>query len=219
MDLGEFIDAVDKTVELRLNEFIAPLVWRRGGNLFEMAVAVVLSQNTSDRNAFKAYDQLKRRLGEMTPEAVLQLSEDELAELIKPAGMYRIRARNIRALADAFIRHKVTPEKLREMGPAEARKFLLSLPGVGEKTADVILVNLGLPAFPVDTHIRRIAKRWGIVGNYGEISRRFMEAVPPEKYLEVHLKLIQFGRDMCTARAPKCHICPIGSKCPSYTSR
>jgi len=219
MDLGEFIDAVDKTVELRLNEFVAPVVWRRGGNLFEMAVAVVLSQNTSDRNAFKAYDQLKRRLGEVTPEAVLQLSEDELAELIKPAGMYRVRAKNIRALAEAFIRYGVTPEKLVEMGPVEARKFLLSLPGVGEKTADVILVNLGLPAFPVDTHIRRIAKRWNVGDNYGEISRRFMEVVPPEKYLEMHLKLIQFGRDICTARAPKCHICPIGSKCPSYTSR
>jgi len=219
MDLGKFIDAVDKNVELRLDEFIAPVVWRSGGNLFEMAVAVVLSQNTSDRNAFKAFDRLKRRLGEVTPEAVLQLSEDELAELIKPAGMYRIRAKSIRALAEAFIRHKVTPEMLREMGPAEARKFLLSLPGIGEKTADVILVNLGLPAFPVDTHIRRIAKRWGIGGNYGEISRRLMEAVPPEKYLEVHLKLIQFGRDICTARAPKCHICPIGSRCPSYTRR
>jgi len=219
MDLREFIDAVDRAVVLRLDEFIAPVVWRRGGNLFEMAVAVVLSQNTSDRNAFKAYDQLKRRLGEITPEAVLQLSEDELAELIKPAGIYYIRAKNIRALAEAFIRHGVTPEKLREMGPAEARKFLLSLPGIGEKTADVILVNLGLPAFPVDTHIRRIAKRWNVGNNYGEISRRFMEVVPPEKYLEMHLKLIQFGRDICTARAPKCHICPIGRKCPSYTSR
>jgi len=219
MDLREFIDAVDKNVELRLDEFIAPVVWRKSGNLFEMAVAVVLSQNTSDRNAFRAYDQLKRRLGEITPEAVLQLSEDELAELIKPAGMYRVRAKNIKALAEAFIRHKVTPEKLREMGPAEARKFLLSLPGIGEKTADVILVNLGLPAFPVDTHIRRIAKRWTIGEKYSEISRRFMEVVPSEKYLEIHLKLIQFGRDICTAKSPKCHICPIGSKCPSYTGR
>ncbi|MEM1598939.1 MAG: endonuclease III [Pyrobaculum sp.] len=214
--MSELIEAVDNYVKLRLEEFVAPVVWREGGNLFELVVAVVLSQNTSDKNAFKAYKALKERLGVLTPDSVLSLSEKELADVIRPAGMYNIRARHIRAIAEAFTRLGITPEKLRAMGVEEARRLLMSLPGIGEKTADVVLVNLGMPAFPVDTHITRIARRWGVGRRYREISRWFMERVPPQRYLEVHLKLIQFGRDVCTAKSPKCHICPVGKRCPSY---
>jgi endonuclease-3 len=212
----EFIELVDKAVELRLSEFIAPVVWRSEGDLFALMVSVVLSQNTSDKNAFRALENLKKRLGKITPKALLDLSEEELAELIRPAGMHRQRARYLKALAEAFIKYDISPKKLIEMGAAEARRFLLTLPGVGKKTADVVLVNLGLPAFPVDTHITRIARRWGVGKSYDEISRWFMERLPPERYLEFHLKLIQFGRDVCTARRPKCEICPIGARCPSY---
>ncbi|MEZ0319167.1 MAG: endonuclease III [Pyrobaculum sp.] len=216
MPVSELIEAVDSYVKLRLEEFVAPVAWRESGNLFELVVSVILSQNTSDRNAFRAYRALKKRLGVLTPESVLSLSEKELAEVIKPAGMYNIRARHIRAVAEAFIRLGITPEKLRTMGVEEARRLLLSIPGIGEKTADVVLVNLGMPAFPVDTHITRIAKRWRVGKSYKEISKWFMERIPPARYLEVHLKLIQFGRDICTARSPKCHICPVGKRCPSY---
>lgn len=212
----DFVDLVDRAVQLRLNEFIAPVVWRSGGSLFELVVAVVLSQNTSDKNALKAFENLKRRLGKITPEALRTLSEEELAELIRPAGMHRQRSRYLKALAETFATHEITPEKLINMGAEEARRLLLSLSGVGKKTADVVLVNLGLPAFPVDTHITRIARRWGIGKSYDEISRWFMERLPPERYLEFHLKLIQFGRDVCTARNPKCGRCPIGPRCPSY---
>ncbi|AAL63095.1 endonuclease III domain-containing protein [Pyrobaculum aerophilum] len=216
--MSELIEIVDRYVELRLNEFIAPVVWRREKNLFKMLVAVVLSQNTSDKNAFKALENLEKQVGTITPQALLELPIEALEELIKPAGMYRQRARNLKALAEAFIQLGLTPERLVEMGPERARELLLSLPGVGKKTADVVLVNLGLPAFPVDTHITRIAKRWGIGEKYDEISRWFMERLPRDKYLDFHLKLIQFGRDVCRARNPKCGQCPIGAKCPSFKS-
>lgn len=212
----EFIDLVDGAVWLRLDEFIAPVVRRSGGSLFELVVAVVLSQNTSDKNAFKAFENLKRRLGEITPEAIRVLPEQELAELIRPAGMHKQRSRRLKALAEAFMASEITPAKLISMGAAEARWLLLGLPGVGKKTADVVLVNVGLPAFPVDTHITRIARRWGIGRTYDEISRWFMDRLPPERYLEFHLKLIQFGRDVCTARKPRCAMCPVGPRCPSY---
>lgn len=211
-----FLEIVDMYIRLKMEEFIAPVVWREKGNLFELAVAVVLSQNTTDKNAFKALERLRKRLGDITPDSLLSLSEAELAELIKPAGTYNIRARALRALAEAFKKYEVTPAKLLEMGAEKAREFLLGLPGVGRKTADVILVNLGLPAFPVDTHITRIAKRWGIGRTYDAISKWFIERTPPEKYLEMHLKLIQFGREICKARNPKCEICPIGPRCPYY---
>ncbi|ACB39051.1 endonuclease III domain-containing protein [Pyrobaculum neutrophilum] len=214
----DYIEVVDRYVQLRVEEFIAPVVWRSGGNLFELVVAVVLSQNTSDKNAFKAFNSLKRALGSITPEAVAKLAEEELAALIKPAGMYRIRARALKALAEAFLKHGITPQRLLEMGAERARAFLMSLPGVGKKTADVVLVNIGLPAFPVDTHITRIARRWGIGRSYDEISRWFMDRLPPARYLEFHLKLIQFGRDVCRARSPRCGVCPIGERCPSFKS-
>lgn len=213
----EFVEAVEKSVELRLEEFIAPIAWREGG-LFELVVAVVLSQNTSDRNAIKAYRRLRERLGSISPEGVLELSLEELEELIKPAGMYKNRARVLKALAEAFRDGVVNPQRLAEMDYEEARRFLTSLPGVGKKTADVVLLYLGHPAFPVDTHIARIARRWGVGERYDEVSNWFRKVVPPHKYLEVHLKLIQFGRDVCRARGPRCDVCPVGARCPSYKS-
>ncbi|MEM0370367.1 MAG: endonuclease III [Pyrobaculum sp.] len=213
----EFVEAVEKSVELRLEEFIAPIAWREGG-LFELVVAVVLSQNTSDRNAIRAYRRLRERLGSISPEGVLELSLEELEELIKPAGMYKNRARVLKALAEAFRDGVVNPQRLAEMDYEEARRFLTSLPGVGKKTADVVLLYLGHPAFPVDTHIARIARRWGVGERYDEVSNWFRKVVPPHKYLEVHLKLIQFGRDVCRARGPRCDVCPVGARCPSYKS-
>ncbi|MEM1889501.1 MAG: endonuclease III [Pyrobaculum sp.] len=213
----EFVEAVEKSVELRLEEFIAPIAWREGG-LFELVVAVVLSQNTSDRNAIRAYRRLRERLGSISPEGVLELSLEELEELIKPAGMYKNRARVLKALAEAFRDGVVNPQRLAEMDYEEARRFLTSLPGVGKKTADVVLLYLGHPAFPVDTHIARIARRWGVGERYDEVSNWFRKVVPPHKYLEVHLKLIQFGRDVCRARGPRCNVCPVGARCPSYKS-
>lgn len=181
-------------------------------------VAVVLSQNTSDRNAIRAYRRLRERLGSISPEGVLELSLEELEELIKPAGMYKNRARVLKALAEAFRDGVVNPQRLAEMDYEEARRFLTSLPGVGKKTADVVLLYLGHPAFPVDTHIARIARRWGVGERYDEVSNWFRKVVPPHKYLEVHLKLIQFGRDVCRARGPRCDVCPVGARCPSYKS-
>ena len=213
----EFVEAVEKSVELRLEEFVAPIAWREGG-LFELVVAVVLSQNTSDRNAIRAYRRLRERLGSISPEGVLELSLEELEELIKPAGMYKNRARVLKALAEAFRDGVVNPQRLAEMDYEEARRFLTSLPGVGKKTADVVLLYLGHPAFPVDTHIARIARRWGVGERYDEVSNWFRKVVPPHKYLEVHLKLIQFGRDVCRARGPRCDVCPVGARCPSYKS-
>ncbi len=205
---------IDKAIKLDLRQFAAPTVWMRR-DLFQLLVAVVLSQHTSDKNAMRAFENLERRLTAVTPERLASLPEGDLAEVIKTAGMQRARAKRLKALAASFLELEITPEKLAEMGVERARALLLSLPGVGPKTADVVLVNLGLPTFPVDTHIARIAKRWGVDGGYGAVSKWFMERVPPDKYLEVHLKLIQFGREICTARKPKCGVCPVSEKCPS----
>ncbi|MEZ0249198.1 MAG: endonuclease III [Thermoproteus sp.] len=212
VDLKVLVEKAISAVELREEEFVAPVLRRAGASLFELLVAVILTQNTSDRNAFRAYYNLKGAVGEITPQALLALGEERLAELIKPAGMNRIRARNLIELSRRVL--DVDLNSVRDMPVDEARAFLKSLPGVGDKTADVILVNLGRPAFPVDTHITRIAMRWGIGKRYEEISKWFLANFPPDRYLEVHLKLIQFGRDYCKARAPRCGGCPVRDLCP-----
>ncbi len=206
------VERITSSIRLREEEFVAPVLRRAGVDPFELLVAVVLTQNTSDKNAFRAYYNLKKALGRITPQALLSLGEEELAELIRPAGMHRIRARKLIELSKAL--SGVDLSRIVDMDAEEAKRFLTSLPGVGEKTADVLLVNMGKPAFPVDTHIARIARRWGIGNKYGEISKWFMEHVPREKYLEVHLKLIQFGRDYCRARSPRCAECPVRDLCP-----
>jgi endonuclease-3 len=100
----------------------------------------------------------------------------------------------------------------------EAREELMTLPGVGEKTADVVLLfNAGKHVLPVDRHIARIAKRLELVrdnADYDTIRLTFEGATTPDKFLDTHIKLIQFGRDVCRALRPKCPECPLNDICP-----
>ncbi|WP_243680416.1 hypothetical protein [Vulcanisaeta souniana] len=136
--------------------------------------------------------------------------------------MHRIRARKIIELSKVILeKYGGDLSRIKDLPPLdEAKKVLLELPGVGEKTADVILVNLGKSTFPVDTHITRISMRLGIAKsrNYREIQRAWMNILTPDpgRYLEVHLKLIQFGRDVCTARNPRCSVCGFKEVCNYY---
>uniref|UniRef100_A0A7J3XXL9 Endonuclease III n=1 Tax=Thermogladius calderae TaxID=1200300 RepID=A0A7J3XXL9_9CREN len=190
------------------------------GNLFELLVAVVLSQNTSDRNAIRAFENLKGKLGVITPETVASLSIEELAELIRPAGLHAQRARRIKEIAEALKgRLQEFEARIRELDAADAREVLKQFRGVGDKTADVILlVYFGKKVFPVDTHIKRITQRLGFVksGSYREISSFWSRCLPPEKYLEAHLLLIEHGRETCRARRPLCGECPLRDLCEFY---
>ncbi|MEM2170299.1 MAG: endonuclease III [Desulfurococcaceae archaeon] len=202
---------------LGTEDFVAPRL--RNTSLFEFIVAVMLSQNTSDRNALKAYTNLKSKLGSVTPSRVLEVGVEELADLIRIAGMHYERARRIRELAEVFLRRDVD-NAIRlyiEQGDVNsARKELMGLSGVGYKTADVVLLMYyGVPVFPVDTHIARITRRLGYAksGNYEEIRKFWMENTSPNNYLKLHLLLIAHGRKTCKARKPKCWECPINGLC------
>ncbi len=203
-------------------EFIATRVRSRG--FFEFIVGVMLSQNTSDKNAIRAYEGLKKLLGgRITPEAVLSRSPEEIAEAIRPAGMYNQRARRIVELAEIF--HGIGEEELvlriRGSSLEEARRILTDLPGVGVKTADVVLLMyFGKPTFPVDTHITRITRRLGVLERYSyeDIRRFWMNVLDEKDYLEGHLLLITHGRRICKARNPLCSRCLLRSFC-SYWKR
>jgi len=210
--------AIDKS------KFIAQVV--RGKSLFEFLVAVMLSQNTSDVNAIKAYERLKKKLsGEITPKKILDTDLEELVEAIKPAGMYRQRALRIKELAEIFSKPGFVDELLETISNDDvenARRILMGLPGIGAKTADVVLlVYFGKPTFPVDTHITRITKRLGYLDrtSYEDIRRFWMKILKPEDYLEAHLLLITHGRLTCKARNPGCSDCVLKRYCKYYLSR
>ncbi len=201
----------------RWDEYVVLVADREDGNPFAVLAAIILSQNTSDKNSIRAYLRLKERLGKVTPQAVLSIPEEELIELIRPAGLPRQKARALREAARRIL--EAGGERVLEgLPPGELRRLLLSIPGVGKKTADVFLsFYRKAPVFAVDTHALRIAKRWGLVGpkaGYDEASRALLEFFGPERAEEAHRLIIALGRRYCTARNPRCSECPLRDICP-----
>ncbi|MFP3194252.1 MAG: endonuclease III [Caldivirga sp.] len=206
-------------VKIDEGEFLGRWVFTRGVSIFEGLVAVMLTQNTSDKVATRVYRDLKARLGSITPSSILSLSRLELEGLLRPIGSFRQRADRLIKLATVVnTKYGGSLEFIRNMDTDEARRTLMSLPGVGPKTADVVLLNIGRPTFPVDTHIMRISHRLGVVGGYEDVSLFWRSILSPEDYLRVHLGLIEFGRRICRSRRPHCGECPIRDKCMYYRS-
>jgi len=225
MKIGDYIlELLKHEYKLSPSEFIVSEEYVDTKSFFEVLVAVLLSQNTSDRNAAKALKRLREICGGViTPKAILAVSEDVLEDVLRPAGMYRSRARNIRRLAYIFSEEGSIEKFVKEISSLdtiEARRLLKELPGVGDKTADVILLRyFGKPVFPVDTHIARITSRLGFTNSrrYGEVSGFWASNTSPENYLELHLYLITHGRRTCKARNPLCTKCVIRELCRYYS--
>jgi len=208
----ELLRILRKEFKIDRRDFIALM----SKNPFELLVATVLSQNTNDKNSSRALEELRRRIG-TSPEDLAGASEEEIAEAIRIAGLYRTKAKALKKLAEEVMRrYSGNLERLLDMPVDEARKELMSLPKVGEKTADVFLLFLGgKPTFPIDTHVRRVSKRMGIAeGSYEDIRRSLMKFFNPEDYLEAHLLLIALGRRYCRAKNPACDVCPLRDICP-----
>ncbi|MFP3173929.1 MAG: endonuclease III [Vulcanisaeta sp.] len=217
----ELVSRALSNVNIEPRNFAAVYVFRGSNDVFKALVVTILTQNTNDKNALRAYENLVKVVGDITPQRLLEVGEDAIANAIRVAGMYRVRARKILELSKVVIeRFGGDLSWIKDLPVDEARKLLLELPGVGEKTADVILVNLGKLAFPVDTHITRISLRLGIAKsrNYGEIRSAWMRILKPDpsRYLDVHLRLIQFGREICRAREPRCNVCGFKDVCRYY---
>ncbi len=200
-----------------LEENFSVQPWTQRFSPFEVLVATILSQATSRENTMRAFQRLMERF-ELTPQTIAAAPLEEIRECIRPAGLHNVRALKLKRVAEAIIdEHGGDLEGILMMPLGEARERLLSLPGVGEKTADIMLNFVaGRGTFPVDTHISRISKRLGVVrekAGYEETRSRLEELVPPDMRGRVHLLLIAFGRRICKARRPMCSICPIRGKC------
>jgi len=225
-----------RTDRLRFDEIIRTLgktisveIWSKDSTPFEVLISTILSQNTNRNNTTKAFERLKKRF-KITPQELASADVEEIKKCIKPAGLYKVKGQRIKKIAQIIWEdYEDDLNRILNLPLNKARKKLLSLPGVGKKTADVVLsfsaektadVVLSFSAdrgtFPVDRHIDRIARRLKLVkerAGYEEIRRFFERIIPREERIKVHLLLINFGRSICKARSPRCEICPVKEHC------
>jgi len=185
---------------------------------FRGLVATILSQNTSGKNQAAAYERLEEAVG-ITPESIDAAPTEAVADAIRPAGMFHNRSRTLKAFSRAVLdRYGGDLTTVFGKSLAEAREELVELPGVGYKTADVALMFVaGRQVVPVDRHVDRVCKRLEMVqrnASYEDVRRALEDASSPERYRDVHLSLIRFGRQTCRARQPLCGECPLKVMCP-----
>ncbi|MSQ58872.1 MAG: endonuclease III [Betaproteobacteria bacterium] len=174
---------------------------------FQLLVAVVLSAQATDKSVNKATVSLFEVAP--TPQAMVRLGENGVMEHIKSIGLFRTKAKNVVALSRLLLEHHGGEVP-------QSREALEALPGVGRKTANVILnTAFGQPTIAVDTHIFRVCNRTGIAPGKDVVAveKRLMRLVPPEYRLNAHHWLILHGRYVCKARTPECQRCPIADLC------
>jgi len=193
------------------------------GDLLDILIETILSQNTNDRNRDKAFQRLKTRFPQR--EDILKAKIKSIVSAIRPGGLAEQKARRIRDIL-YWIKERegrLSLSFLKTMGSEEIRKRIGSLKGIGPKTLHCLLLfGLGRDAFPVDTHILRIGKRLGFIpeGMNAEKAHIWMvPLVPKKKPLSLHLNLIQFGRSVCKARDPQCNICFLNKECSQFATR
>ncbi|TCL76795.1 endonuclease-3 [Hydrogenispora ethanolica] len=195
---------------------VSPLNWCHSP--LEVLLATVLTQATNDTNALRAWRNFTARFPE--PEMALEVPPEELAEVIRPAGLAAQRAAAIRSILEG-VRERFGRFSLDDLAddPAAAWQFLTGLPGVGPKTAAcVMLFGMGQPIFPVDTHIHRVAGRLGWAApslDPGKMQRLLSEQVPVPLQAELHILLLNLGRRYCRPHQPACASCPLQADCPA----
>ena len=188
--------------------------WWPGDGLFEMMTGAILTQNTSWSNVEKAIDNLKSR-DLLSIKTLFDLTEEELARLIKPAGYFNVKARRLKNLVRFLIdKYEGDLDKFIKEDIYQLREGLLSVNGVGPETADsIILYAAEKPVFVIDTYTHRILSRHNMVEGqvtYDELQALFMDNLPAETGLfnEFHALIVITGKEYCR-KNPKCDICPL----------
>lgn len=202
-----------------LEELYGRKEWQRHDGMDEL-VSCILSQSTTDANRDRGFFALKERYPSW--DAVHHAPEEELVDTIRPAGLANSKAPYIQGSLAAIYeeRGEYNIDFLQELPVPEAKAWLTRLPGVGAKTAAIVLCfGFGMQAFPVDTHVQRVGKRLGLLPEKisADKAHDHMEAiVPPEEYYPFHLQMIYHGRALCKARNPQCEQCPLQPHCLYY---
>jgi len=184
---------------------------------FQALIRTVLSQATNDRNRDKAYANLSEKY-EVNPKVLATADVKEIARAIRVGGLFRNKSRKIKELSKVVLeRFNGSLDFVYSEPLEQARSKLMSIPGVGPKTADVVLLfSARKPTVPIDTHVNRVSKRLALVplkSGYEEVRSTLESFYTPEDYLAIHLLLISLGRTFCRARNPNHKSCPVNFLC------
>ena len=211
-----------RAIHRRLLHYYGELEPPRRSDPLEELVLTVLSQNTSDANSFRAYASLRERFP--TWEEVAAARPSQIAAAIRSGGLANVKAPRILAILRAIRDREGAFDLsfLRSMPDEAVREYLMSLPGVGPKTAAVVMAfSLGRDTLPVDTHVHRVARRLGLIpaNTSAERAHEMLESrTPPDIRVPLHVGLIRLGRDLCKAGRPRCEVCPLKDLCPTARS-
>lgn len=209
IDLKE--EAKKRVIEILENTYKGAKCGLDFRSSYELLISTILSAQCTDERVNEVTKELYKEHN--TPEKMAILKEEELGEKIKSCGLYKNKSKNILAASKTILEeHKGEVPKTMEE--------LIKLPGVGRKTANVVLSNaFGVPAIAVDTHVFRVSNRIGIGKgkNVEEVEKQLMKNLPREKWSDTHHYLIWHGRKICKARKPQCEICPLAMCCEYFT--
>jgi endonuclease-3 len=212
------VRAIHRRLERHFGELLPP---RRSDPLEEL-VLTVLSQHTSDLNAERAFASLRAAFP--TWADIVRARPEQVADAIRSGGLANTKAPRIQAILREIGERegRFDLSRLRRMADAEALAFLSSLPGVGPKTAAVVMAfSLGRDAIPVDTHVHRVSRRLGLIPPKASAERAhdiLARTVPDELKTPMHVGLIRLGRQVCKAPVPRCEDCPLADLCPTAPS-
>lgn len=219
MSENALVEKARKVHEILLDFYGEP-TWRDPLPPIAELVSTILSQNTNDTNRDAAFESLRNAFP--TWEEVRDADTSKVIEAIRTAGLANQKGPRIQNVLEQITaeRGSLNLDFLADMPLEEARDWLLRFKGVGPKTAAIVLqFSLGLPAFPVDTHIYRVTGRLGLRPekmSVEEAHTHLESLFQPEWYYPDHLNIIRLGREICSARKPKCEQCPLNAICKYY---
>ncbi len=209
---------IDEVIRLLEKEY-RERRWRSHRDPVSEMILTILSQNTSDVNSGRAFDNLRSAFPDWELAANAPVEEIEAA--IRSGGLARIKAERIKLILEEIVKRSGSLDLgfLNDLPLSDAKAWLRRLPGVGPKTAGcVLLFSLQMPALPVDTHVFRVSKRLGLIDSRVSPDRahQILEGVvPPDKIYEFHLNMVEHGRRVCKAQRPRCGECIFNEGCPS----
>jgi len=186
---------------------------------FKVLVRTIINQSTAEANTKRAYQNLSRKFT-INPVALAEANVAEIEDALRVAGLYRNKAKVLKRVAELVLeRFNGSLSFVHTSSIEDARKELMSLPGVGPKTADVVLLfSAQRSTLPVDTHVNRVSKRLKLAsssGDYETVRESLQKLYPAEEYFHVHMLFIALGRKYCKALKPIHSMCPIRELCPS----
>lgn len=208
-----------KILQILKDNFSVPRLSDITGDPFKVLIRTIISQSTAEVNTRRAYGNLSKTVP-IAPKSLAEADVKEIEASLRVAGLYRNKSKIIKELSNLILKQfNGSLDFIYSLPLGEAREKLMRLPGVGPKTADIVLLFCAKkPTLPVDTHVNRVSKRLGLTpheANYEGVRMALQRLYKPEDYFQAHMLLIALGRRYCKALKPLCGVCPVNELCPS----